>query len=250
MRKYLLFNYVLLTVCIAAIFSSCVNDSYLAEPTPIPNQSFVEEFDTAMAAYNRGWRFVNRSEPVGITDFSNYIDVTTVPFEAYSSKARKNGFLWADYLSTSAQVGVVSTFAISPIVYLKNGDQIVFYTRAQLYESTPPGDSTDFVNRLQVVLNTKNTGLNCGKGLNPGDFDQYLLFINPFLQPFLLSEFNTGVAQQKGAYPHRWTRFTATVQGLSKPTWGRFGFRYFIEGAGSNGLGSSIGIDSVAYVAK
>lgn len=250
MRKFGILKLLYTILTINLLFSSCVNDSYLAEPKLIPNQSFVEEFDTVMAAYNRGWRFVNRSEPVGITDFSNYIDITTVPFAAYSSKARKNGFLWADYLSTSAQVGVISTFAISPIVYLKNGDQIVFYTRAELYETNNGADSSDFVNRLQVVLNTKNTGLNCGKGLNPGDFDQYLLFINPFLQPFLLSEFNTGVAQQKGSYPHRWTRFTATVQGLSKPTWGRFGFRYFIEGAGSNGFGSSIGIDSVAYIAK
>ena len=74
--------------------------------------------------------------------------------------------------------------------------------------------------------------------------------INPFLKPFLLSQFNSGVAQQIGAYPHRWTRFTATVSGLNQPTWGRFALRYFVEGAGSNGLANSVGIDSLAYIAK
>jgi hypothetical protein len=50
------------------------------------------------------------------------------------------------------------------------------------------------------------------------------------------------------AYPHVWTRFEAIVVGLDKPTKGRFAFRYFTELAGSNGRGSSVGIDSVAYV--
>jgi hypothetical protein len=94
MRKSLFIKPLLLASITAAIFTSCVNDAYLAEPTPVPNQSFVEEFDTATAAYGRGWKFINRSEPVGITDFSNFLDVATVPFEAYSSKAKKNGFLW------------------------------------------------------------------------------------------------------------------------------------------------------------
>ena len=249
MRKRLLPKLLLLITFTATIFTSCVNDSYLAEPPAVANQSFVEEFDTAASAHNRGWRFINRSEPVGITDFSNIADVLALPFEAYSSKARKNGYLWADYLSTSAASGTISTFAVSPVTYMKNGDKIMFYTRTQLY-SIAGGDSTDYVNRLQVLLNTNNTGLNCGKGTDPGDFNNAILDINPFLQPFLLSQFNSGVAQQRGAYPHRWTRFTATVSGLNQPTWGRFALRYFVENAGSNGNASSVGVDSLAYIAK
>ena len=249
MRKRLLSKSLLLISFTAAIFTSCVNDSYLANPPAVPNQSFTEEFDTAAAAYNRGWRFVNRSEPVGITDFGNILDVLNLPFEAYSSKARKNGYLWADYLSTSADAGVISSFAVSPAVYMKNGDKITFYTRAQIYDDGA-GDSTDYANRLQVCINTTNTGLNCGKGLDAGDYSQVILDVNPFLYPFKLTEFNSGAAQRKGAYPHRWTRYTATVFGLNKPVWGRFAFRYFVEGGGSNGLGSGVGIDSVAYIAQ
>ncbi|MBC7588212.1 MAG: choice-of-anchor J domain-containing protein [Chitinophagaceae bacterium] len=249
MRKSLLPKTLLWASVASFLFTSCVNDSYLAEPPAVANQSFVEEFDTATAAYNRGWRFVNRSEPVGITDFSNFADVTILPFAAYSSKARKNGYLWADYLSTSAAAGIISSFAVSPITYMKNGDKIVFYTRAEL-SSNGSGDSTDYANRLQVRVNSTNTGVNCGLGGDPGDFNNTILDINPFLAPFLLSEFNSGVAQRKGAYPHRWTKFIANVSGLNKPTWGRFALRYYVEGAGSNGLASSIGIDSLAYIAK
>jgi hypothetical protein len=250
MRKCSLSSSLLFVIFASAIFTSCVNDSYLSNPPAVPNQSFVEEFDTASAAYDRGWKFFNRSEPVGITDMSNPTDLLNLPFSAYSSKARNNGYLWADYLSTSdtSDQGVISSFAVSPKVYMKNGDQIMFYTRAQLYSSS--GDSTDFINRLQVLVNSKNTGYNLGYGLESGDFDNSILDINPFLQPFMLSEFNSGVAQRKGAYPHRWTKFIATVSGLDKPTWGRFAFRYFVEGAGSNGNASAIGIDSVAYIAQ
>lgn len=247
MRKKII--YFIVSVLIGSSFTSCVNDSYLAEPTPVPNQSFVEEFDTAMAAYNRGWRFVNKSVPVGITDFGNYADLLNVPFEAYSSKSRKNGYLWTDYQSTSADAGIISSFAVSPAVYMKNGDQITFYTRAQLLDNGS-GDSTDYVNRMQVCINTENTGLYCGSGTDAGNYNNVILDINPFYKEFLLSEFATGVAQKKGAYPHRWTRFTATVFGLNKPTWGRFAFRYLVEGGGSNGLATGIGIDSVAYIAK
>lgn len=245
MRKSLLPKTLALASIAAAIFTSCVNDSYLGDPPYVPNQSFVEEFDSASAAYDRGWRFFNRSEPLGMTDFSNP-DILSTPFSAYSSKSKYNGYLWADYKSTSADKGIISSFAVSPKVYMKNGDKIMFYTRAEL--SSYNGDSTDWANRMQVLLNTRNTGYDVGRGFSSGEYNNVILDINPNLQTFLLSEYNAGIAQKKGAYPHRWTKFVATVSGLDKPTWGRFAFRYFVEDGGSNGNASSIGIDSVAYI--
>ena len=50
------------------------------------------------------------------------------------------------------------------------------------------------------------------------------------------------------AYPPQWTKYEATIAGLEKPTPGRFAFRYFIENGGYSGKGTSVGIDSVAYV--
>jgi hypothetical protein len=96
--------------------------------------------------------------------------------------------------------------------------------------------------------------LNCGDGIDPGDFTVPLLDINPFYYEFLKNAFNNPTnplyQQARQAYPHVWTRFEATVIGLDGPTKGRFAFRYFTEEAGNNGRGSSIGIDAVSYTSK
>ena len=239
----------LVCVCILSLLQSCKDDSYLLAPPPVPDQSFVEEFDTAKSAYNRGWRFINRSDEIGRRSWQNPDGNSGIPFLSYSGTG--NGYLWADYLSTSSDAGVISNWAVSPEIIMQNGDKIVFYTRTQLYFFN--GDSTDFVNRMQVRMN-KTTSLNCGDGTDPGDFTVPLLDINPFYYTFLKSAFNNPsnplYQQARQAYPHVWTRFEATVIGLNGPTKGRFAFRYFTEEAGSNGRATSIGIDSVAYISK
>ena len=50
--------------------------------------------------------------------------------------------------------------------------------------------------------------------------------------------------------PANWTRFEVTIGGLSKPTKGRFAFRYYTLDGGSNGNGSAVGIDQVVYTSK
>src|SRR5438128_8837353 len=48
------------------IFESCVKDNPATlTPPATPDQSFVEEFDTVTAAYDRGWRYINVSNPKG-----------------------------------------------------------------------------------------------------------------------------------------------------------------------------------------
>jgi hypothetical protein len=247
MRKSTFFGFLLSAICIIILFQSCHDDRYLLDPPPVPDQSFVEEFDTATSAYNRGWRYINRSDLIGRRSWQNPDAV--IPFSSYSGTG--TGYLWADYLSTASTAGTISNWAVSPSVIMQNGDKIVFYTRAEII---PFGaTSTDFVNRMQVRINKLNT-LNCGDGTDPGDFTIPLLDINPFYYEFLLNVFNNPAdplfAQVRQAYPHVWTRFEATVVGLNEPTRGRFAFRYFTEEAGSNGRASSIGIDSVAYISK
>lgn len=249
MKKSTFPGFLLASICILTLLQSCKDDSYLLAPPPVPDQSFVEEFDTAQSAYNRGWRYINRSDVVGRRNWQNPDANSGVPFLSWSGTG--NGYLWADYQSTASAAGTISNWAVSPELTMQNGDKIVFYTRTQLY---PLGtDSTDFVNRMQVRLN-KTTSLNCGDGTDPGDFTVPLLDINPFYYEFLKNAFNTPTnplyQQARQAYPHVWTRFEATVIGLDGPTKGRFAFRYFTEEAGSNGRGSSIGIDAVSYVTK
>jgi len=249
MKKSKLSGFLLASLSFLTLLQSCEDDSYLLAPPPVPDQSFVEEFDTAQNAYNRGWRFINRSDVIGRTNWQNPTVLTGIPFLSYSGTG--TGYLWADYQSTSSDAGTISNWAVSPELTMQNGDKIVFYTRAQLLSFN--NDSTDFVNRMQVRLN-KTTSLNCGDGTDPGDFTVPLLDVNPFYYEFLKSAFNNPAdpfyQQARQAYPHVWTRFEATVSGLDGPTKGRFAFRYFTEEAGGNGRGTAIAIDAVSYLSK
>jgi hypothetical protein len=231
-------------------FLSCKDDAYLSIAPPPPDASFTEEFDTIGAAYNRGWRYINVSEPKGTGFWTqglfNDPNITgfpgIIPFPAYSSKGSFPGYIGADYTSTSAQAGIISTWVVSPVTLLKNNDKIVFYTRGLIL---PAGtDSTDYANRLQVRISTKEESTNTGTGADPGDFNSALLDINPFYKFY----YSSAALYDPTAYPAQWTRFEATVSGLNAPVKGRFAFRYFVEGGGSNGLGTAVAIDSVAYI--
>ena len=235
-------QYISITFILLLILSCNKNDNGEESLNKIPDQSFTETFDTASAAANRGWTFINKSVERGGTNWSN---PSTPPFEAFSSENGPAGFLWADYNSTSSAAGVISNWAISPILTVQNGDKISFYTRAELYYFE--NDSTDFVNRLQVRLNRKNTGTNTGEGTSTGDFNVLLLDINPDYRSFYYIPYMNRDPDARLAYPHRWTRFEAVVSGLDAPVEGRFAFRYFVEDAGNNGRSTSIGIDEVKY---
>ena len=239
MRKFTFSQIFLFSFLSLFIFQSCKDDSYLLDAPPIPNQSFVEEFDTIQNAHDRGWRFINRSHDIGVTDWEQgSISGGIFP---YSSRGTNVGFISSDYQATAGAAETISNWAISPSTWMKNGDKIIFYTRCLLY-AIAGGDATDYANRLQVRVNPVDDGLNVGDAEDPGDFTKTLLDINPFyIEYHILSPDPT-------AYPALWTRFEATVFGLNKPMKSRFALRYFVEEAGNNGRGSEIAVDSVAFV--
>jgi hypothetical protein len=243
MRKSTFKNFLLCMGISLLMLSSCKDDSFLADPVPVPDQSFVEQFDTLASSFARGWRLINKSQPIGPVNWSQ-----GGAFNAYSSNGTNTGFIWCDFNATSGDSiscptaplrrlgpGVISNWAVSPALTMQNGDKIIFYTMCE--------DAT-FIDRLQVRMNKLNTGMNVGSGSDPGDFNISLLDINPFL-------LGTGPS----AYPDSWTRFVVTVSGLDGPTKGRIAFRYFLEEGGPGRKicggpfadGSSVGIDSVAY---
>ena len=94
-----------LLLFIVAIFAvtlqSCRNDAYLAAPPPVADQSFVEQFDTMQNAYNRGWRWLNRSVPVGPSVWTQAPG--TASMSAYSSRGTNQGAAYADYLAYGHQ---------------------------------------------------------------------------------------------------------------------------------------------------
>ncbi|TAE13498.1 MAG: hypothetical protein EAZ47_01805 [Bacteroidetes bacterium] len=245
MRKNLLKSFLVTSVS-CALLTSCVNDAYLVQPAAVPDQSFVEEFDTIGSAHARGWRFINRSSDIGPSNWQQGFS-----FPAYSSRGTATGYIAVDsFQTTGTGDAVASNWAVSPTVTMKNGDKIVFFTRAALVGIQGlPGDSTDRVNRLQVRLNPSNT-LNCGSGRSAGDFTLNILDINAgYAEAYRPG----GIAQApNGSFPVEWTRFEATVAGLAQPTTGRFAIRYFVEGAGPDavGLGGVVGVDRVSYISS
>jgi len=242
MRKFTFSLFVLCAFGFVAL-QSCKNDSYLATPPPVPNQSFSEDFDTVSASLSRGWVVRNVSVPKGSNVWQQGGAVNPW-FSPFSNSGTYAGFIGADYTSTSAAAGIISNWLISPVVTMQNGDKIVFHTRALLY-AAGGGDSTDYANRLQVRI-SKTDFIDVGNGDDPGNFKDVLLDINP-----AYAEYHTSAAlYDPTAYPGNWTRFEATVSGLSNPVKGRFAFRYFVEGAGWNGLGSGVAVDQVQYLGK
>lgn len=247
MRKLRLKDTLIAGTLLFFFFQSCVDDreEWLAKQTP--DQSFVEEFKSQQDAFDKGWHFINHSLSLGPT---NWNTPSAPPFYAYSTKTTIGEFLWVDYFSTSSPQGVISNWAVSPSVILQNGDKIVFYTRCELYAQGT--DSTDYANRLQLRLNTSNDGLNVGNGSDVGDYSTLLLDINPDYIKFSYNQYSSSNPlardSMRYAYPPVWTKFESTISGLQKPTRGRFAFRYFIENGGYSGKGTSVGIDSVAYI--
>ncbi len=250
----------IIIIVIAVMFTACGKD-YLSS-TPIPDQSFVEEFDTLSAALAKGWQMVNASDPIGNGVWTQGMtgNQSDPPYKAYSPIGDPNKFVSCDFTSAESPApaqSTISNFLISPAIALQNGDKIIFYTReSDMYSKW--GD------RLQVCLNTTDdTYADCGKGTDPGKFSTVLLDINktsavgynpdePVPLPPYPFDPNQGFPSQPIsnalAYPRQWTRFEAAVTGLAMPVKGRFAFRYYVEGGGTNGLGEHISIDSVAYV--
>lgn len=241
MRKGIWFLLLLCVGC-STFLQSCRNDEQLADLPPVPDQSFVEQFDTMQNAHQRGWRWANRSQPIGTTGWMQ-VPEPAGNMAAFSSRGTNRGAAYANYLSTSGtDNGTISNWLISPSLILKNGDKIVFYTKAQMDAAVRP--NRDYRTRLQVCFNPTDDDIEVGDGDKPGKFSTVLLDINE------AEAENVEGAAPPTSYPSNWTRFEATIKGLNKAQKSRFAFRYYLHNAGSNGAGLGVGIDSVTFVSS
>lgn len=257
----------MLAVLVVTAVDACQKDdpeSLL--PPPVPEQSFVEEFDTVANALVRGWVTLNNSNPKGPGIWTQDGGPVKI-FEPFSPKGANAGFIAADYLSTSGMNEVISNWLISPVITFQNGDKISFYTRAQLAPNVfAAGDSTDYGNNLEFCINRKNQGTAVGTAHDPnspqfnkdtdrGDFE-LLLSINPPVYNSAQQFWDYRWAHtleslfDPRAYPANWTRFEVTLSGFKQPTNGRFAFRYYTLDGGSNGNATAVGIDAVKYESK
>ena len=223
-----------LAVCL--LFTSCKDDSFLNVPPPVPDQSFVEEFDNYNTAIANGWKPINKSVPVGYTNWK----LGSPSFSCYSSNINNQGCFYSDFntsglAATGAAPAVINNWLISKPLIIKNGDKIIFYTRTST--QTAPNE---FPDALEVRLNTYNDrfDVGAGTGYEVGSFSNIILNINGSL--LLNGPFS---------FPRNWTKFTATVSGVQQPSTGRFAFRHFVpDGGPDNPNGTDVAIDSVAYI--
>lgn len=279
MHRVMAFGFVLFL-----LLQSCKDDSYLTQAVPVPDQSFSESFDDFQEAYNKGWRAINRSNPLG----RKWYDVTETPIITSPNYVAIYYPEWnqAQFTLDSLQFGLNTPFPKRywEVAYssqrASNGYVATSRASAELINLTGPstryninnwlvspevilqnGDKISFytfcrgVARLQLWINPTNT-LEVGSlPSDIGDFTIKLLDINPL---YATSASGSGSVN---AFPQYWTRFEGTITGLSSAVKGRFGFRYLVEDAlpssttTVDGLynelhKSVIGIDAVTYTSQ
>lgn len=142
----------------------------------------------------------------------------------------ENSFALVNYTSTTSTgtAATISNWLLSPVVNVKNGDVVSFYTRKGT------DGATDYPDRLELRYSTAATTVNpTGGPTGVGSFTNVGVTVNPTLQAGFV-------------YPKTWTKYSFTVSGVGEtaiPV--KFGFRYFVTSGGVNGNNSDIiGIDS------
>lgn len=236
----------LFCVLIAGLVSCGKKDTVVTVSDP----SFGEDFDNMSNALKNGWVIRNNSKPIGTLGWVQgfyYVSMS----HSYDSKLGAsnspvvggfNGinpsYSGADFAMTTADCGHgkagLSNWLISPAAFMKNGDEISFYTRTY----ANPAASAD---RLEVRINPVNSDTEVGKDSNSvGNFTQVLLDINP---GYLLDG--------AGSYPGEWTKYTIPISGLNSARKARVAFRYYVPNGGPQGTNSlGIGIDKFSFLSK
>lgn len=181
-----------------------------------------EEFINVPNLTSTGWVFVNNSSPSGVAAWQQGqygVDKYGLEygFPAYSYKGDKKheyAFAGAIYASNFN----MSSWLISPVYEIKNGDKISFYTRAV---SKVLGE---FIDRLQVRMNGVDNTADVGN--TPGSVGKFTVVLKDINETMTV-----------GGYPLTWTKYEITVSGLSSSLQTRIAFRYMPDANKANGIG-------------
>ena len=178
-------------------------------------QSLTENFDDISQLESNGWTMLNLSSPLGVT---SWFQGSTTVFHAQNGA--DNSYIAANFNNTAGS-GTISNWLITPTLYVRNGDQLSFWT------STAAGSI--YNDRLEVRMSQGIMSLPTTAN-NVGSFNNVMTIIN---DDYDLS------------YPNSWTQFVVTVSGVgSGITPVNFAFRYNVANGGSSGANSNyIGID-------
>ncbi len=197
--------------------------AFVAAMAPsVSAQYFTENFDDISSLWTSGWAQQNRSTTQG--QVPNWFQGDPGIFAAFDGG--DTAYIGVNYNCVTGS-NTISNWLFTPTRTLTNGEKISFWTRTV--------DTPNYPDRLQVRLSLNGSSTNVGTTASSvGDFTTLLLQVNPTLT-------TTG-------YPNAWRQYTIIVSGLSAPTAGRFGLRYYVTSGGPSGSNSEyIGIDSFAY---
>jgi autotransporter-associated beta strand protein len=206
--------------------------AFLVRATHAQLTSLTEGFDDVTTLVPAGWVITDNSSPMGNANWAQGIPgiaLDGLGVNAQSGPA--NSFIQTNF--NVAIGGIASDWLITPVLELENGATISFFTQTNV-----PVNTT-FPNELQVWESQSGSStVNVGStaAAPGGDFTVHLLDINPGA----IAENGT-----PGGYPTAWTEYTLTISGLSAPTDGRIGFRYYLPDAATQG--TTIGIDTFAF---
>ncbi|MCB0775996.1 MAG: choice-of-anchor J domain-containing protein [Chitinophagaceae bacterium] len=228
MKKYLFFI-PFLALMAGMFINGCKKN---VDPSPNDSGSITEEFinlDALLA--NHGWEIKENSSANTNAEWQKgWYGQDKVGiwygFPAYSYSSEKTEYAISFANNDFDPVFNVSSWLISPVIKVKNGDKISFFARCNS-ESTGSG-------RLQVRLSySAATGITNNVPGSVGNFSELLLDINP--------------GQVANGFPKGWTKYQYTFSGLAGLTEIRVGFRHYIENGTEK---SAIGIDQFKYPAN
>jgi len=193
-------------------------------------------FDTAFAS---DWVITNQSASANATSVwtkAAYTTASTTTNSIFGSgvggvpvgqAGGTNSFALVNYTSTTGS-GTISNWLITPVISVKDGDVVSFYSRKGT-------DGTmDYPDRLELRYSVAATTVVPSTGpTDVGSFTNVGVTINSALA--------TGFV-----YPKTWTQYSFIITGVgATPIPVKFGFRYFVTNGGTTGANSDIiGIDT------
>lgn len=222
MQKNFIF-YLLLSVLLAISMVFSCKKEVINNGSQGISVSFTEEFDSVHKLPAKGWYIKDNSRPTldaqwmqGMHGYDKSGIMTGFP--AYSYTHTEDEFIKASPITPSNAQTAVSSWLITPLLSIKNGDRISFYTR------TVTG--TDNSDRLQVLINNMNSTKVGDNATSVGDFKISIIDINPM--------------QATNGYPKQWTKYEHVFTGISGQLDTRVAFRYYVP---NNYVANFIGID-------
>jgi len=212
-----------LTFFLLYMINGCKKDGNGSASSP----SFTEEFKDVYKLQTSGWIANDPSNSGGgwTQGIENSTDKAGIPigFPAFSYSNTKDEYVCAYDLYTISSLAR-STWFITPTIFVKNGDKISFYSRADT--------STTAADRMQVRMS--NGSADVGNGSTTvGDFTSVLFDINS--------------GQSIGGYPTVWTKYEYTFIGMDGVQKIRIAFRYYVP---ANVKSKMIGVDQFSFEAK